>query len=471
MARRNANGEGSVTPRKDGRWEAKGYILTTSGIKKRVSAYGATRAEAKEKLGRLKAQNAKGMPVSDKTWLLGDYLDHWLESFVKMKRRPATYAQCETMVRLYLKPGLGRRALDGLTVPLVQGYMNEILAEGTSVSNVHVIRKVLSAALTRAQKEELVSRNVARLVDLPVEERKEINPWSMQEVTRFFDVARGHRLYAAYQLLFSTGLRKGELLGLHWEDIDTENRVIHVRQQLQRVGRQILIGPLKTTKSRRDLPLLDHMLPPLADQYEKHPTKTGLVFTTPAGNPIEPTNFLRDFKKLCKDNGLRVIPVHWVRHTVATLLKKQGVADRDIQLLLGHSRIVTTQEVYQHDDADSRRNALQGLAGALLPTNTKAVQSVRPGLLSSFIDDTGCRQNGRQTQSFVDRLAQIISGGAYRIRTDGLFHAMKAHGSVKSRATEVDAAYRDQRRRWMVGAVVVKMVVKNTRSDDVELAA
>ncbi|MGW0495779.1 tyrosine-type recombinase/integrase [Streptomyces sp. NPDC003007] len=471
MARRNANGEGTIYRRKDGRWVSSVWVQTASGKKKRAYVYGKSRAEVSRKLTEAKAKNDQGMLSADTRWELGAYLDYWLENFVKMKRRPATYAQCETIVRLYLKPGLGRRALDGLTVPLVQGYVNQVLTQGTSVSNVHVIRKVLSAALTRAQKEELISRNVARLVDLPAEERKEVAPWSKQEVIQFFDVARDHRLYAAYQLLFSTGLRKGELLGLHWEDIDTENRVIHVRRQLQRVGRQILLGPLKTTKSRRDLPLLDHMLPPLADQYEKHPTKTGLVFTTPAGKPIDPTNFLRDFKKFCKGNGLRVIPVHWVRHTVATLLKQQGIADRDIQLLLGHSRIVTTQEVYQHDDAGSRRKALQGLAGALLPTNTKAVQDVRPGLPSSVIDSNGSCQNGCQKLSFAERLTQIISGGAYRIRTDDLFHAMTTHNTVADRVTEVDRHFQARRRTWLVGAVAVSVAVKDTSVEDVELAA
>ena len=166
----------------------------------------------------------------------------------------------------------------------------------------------------------------------------------------------------------------------------------------------------------------------LSEHYEKHPTRTGLLFTTSEGAPIDPGNFLRDFKKVCKDNELRVVPVHWMRHTIATLLKNRGVADRDIQLILGHSRITTTQEIYQHSDDGSRRSALQGLAGALLEPsdNTKTVQGDSSGLLADVIDGHGCRQVGRFEESWISRVASFISGGAYRIRTDDLFHAMEA---------------------------------------------
>ncbi|MFI9175975.1 tyrosine-type recombinase/integrase [Streptomyces lincolnensis] len=472
MARRNANGDGTIYQRKDGRWEGAIYVYTSSGMKKRVRLYGATRAEISKRLTEAKAKHEQGVPVADKSWLLGDYLDYWLDAVVKPNRRAATYAQCETIVRLYLKPRIGKIPLNKLSVPLMQRFINQLLSDGHSVSKVHVIRKVLSASLTRAEREELIARNLARLVELPQEEPKEVKPWSVEEVSRFLEVVKTHRLYAAYLMLFY-GLRKGELLGLRWQDIEVANSKIHVRQQLQRVGRQILIGPLKTTKSRRDLPLLDPVRLALAEYYEQHRVKdTELVFTTVEGKPIDPGNFLRDFKKVCQTNGLRVISVHTIRHTVATLLKRQRVPDRDIQLILGHSRIVTTQEVYQHDDDDSRLAALQGLSGILLePIEAKTTQSERSGLPSNVIDGNGSRQISRQAAGFVDRLASIISGGAYRIRTDDLFHAMTTHNTVADRVTEVDQRFQALRRTWLVGAVAVSAAVKDLGGDDVELAA
>ncbi|WP_411112933.1 tyrosine-type recombinase/integrase [Streptomyces sp. 029-5] len=418
-----------------------------------------------KKLTQTKAKNDQGVLTAERDWLLGAYLEYWLEDVVKVNRRPATYTQCETIVRLYLRPDLGGYSLNKLSVPLVQSYMKQLQKDGRSVSLVHVIRKVLSAALSRAEREELVNRNVARLVDLPAEERKEIRPWSVTEVMQFLEVVRGHRLYAAFLMLFY-GLRKGELLGLRWQDIDAENSKVHIRQQLQRVGREILIGPLKTRKSRRDLPLLAPIVEALAQYYEKYRVDgADLVFTTTEGNPIDPGNFLRDFKRICQQNGLRVITVHSVRHTVATLLKSQKVADRDIQLILGHSRIITTQEIYQHDDDDSRRNALQGLTGALLePNSTKTVQGVSSGPLMNVVDSNGSCQNGCQKQGIVMRLVEIISGGAYRIRTDDLFHAMKKRATVAARVTEVDTYLKARRRQLLLGIVAVNLDVKAYRS-------
>ncbi|MCX4742791.1 tyrosine-type recombinase/integrase [Streptomyces antibioticus] len=473
MVRRNANGEGSIYQRtSDKRWVGSVWVQTTSGKPKRVYAYGRTRAEVHKRLTEAKSKDSQGIPTADKIWRLDAYLDYWLEAVVKPNRRPATYAQCETIVRIYLKPGLGSRNLGTLSVSIVQGYLNQLLADGHSVSKTHVIRKVLSAALTRAEREELTSRNPARLVELPAEERKEVKPWSATEAIEFLNAVRSHRLYPAFLMLLLYGLRKGEVLGLRWQDIDFNSSKIHLRQQLQRVGREILQGPLKTAKSRRDLPLLDPVVEALTQLRGQRP-EADLVFTTSEGTYVDPGNFLRDFQRLCRQHGLRVITVHQIRHTVATLLKSFGVADRDIQLILGHSRIVTTQEIYQHDDADSRRNVLQGLASALLvgSGDTKTAPIERSGLSVDSVDSNGSCQNGCQGPSFRDRVTSIISGGAYRIRTDDLFHAMTKQTTLVSRITEVDEVWKVRRRQQMLGVVAVSVAVKDAEDDNARLAA
>ncbi|MFG2569134.1 hypothetical protein ACGFR6_27370 [Streptomyces sp. NPDC048567] len=176
----------------DGRFEGAVYVLTTSGARKRVRVYGAPRAEVHTKLTEAKAKNGQGIPTANQSWRLRDYLEYWLAEVVKPDRRPATYAQCEMIVRLYLKPGLGPRSLSHLPVPLVQSYVNGLITNGHSISKEHVIRKVLSAALTRAERDELKNRNVARLVELPSEDRKETEPWSAAEAVRFLEVVRPH---------------------------------------------------------------------------------------------------------------------------------------------------------------------------------------------------------------------------------------------------------------------------------------
>ena len=165
--RHRVNGDGSVYKRKDGYWVGAFYARTTSGARKRIVVYGRTLDEARDKLGKAQQQARAGVPVPDEAWKLGLYLEYWLENFVKRNRRPATYNLYEMIVRLYLIPGLGTKRLTSLTVPMVQDFLNQRLAKGDSVRKVQVMRTVLSAALTRAMREELVVRNVARLVELP----------------------------------------------------------------------------------------------------------------------------------------------------------------------------------------------------------------------------------------------------------------------------------------------------------------
>ncbi|MBO3752175.1 site-specific integrase [Streptosporangiaceae bacterium NEAU-GS5] len=369
MARgRNASGEGTIYKRRDGRWEGAIYLTTTAGIKTRRRVYGRTRAEVYTKLTQEKARAEQGLLVSDQNWSLGAYLDHWLENVVRRTKRPSTCALYESVIRLYLKPGLGRRQLSRLSVPMVQAYLNGRLEAGDSVHMVYKIRTVLSAALTSAVREELLIRNVARLVVLPPWPHKEQQSWSAEEVRTFLRAAESHPLYPAFLLLLTYGLRRGEVLGLRWSDISAEDNTIYVRQQLQRVGQQLILGPLKTPASRRNLPLLRTVREVLEDHFKRQshrPIANDLVFTTSTGRPIEPRSFVRSFQRLCVAADVRQIRVHDLRRTVASLLNKLGVSARDAQVILGHSRLAVTLEIYTNVDRESRAIALDQVQGLL----------------------------------------------------------------------------------------------------------
>ena len=231
-------------------------------------------------------------------------------------------------VLLYLKPALGKLPLTSLTVPLVQAFINEQFvqaeARGHSKRKVHTMRAVLSAALTRAMREELLTRNVAQLVELQPAAAKKVKPWTADEATRFLEAARSNALFPAFALLVLYGLRRGELLGLRWLDIDLTTNEIHVRQQLQRIGQQIYFGPVKTAAGERDLPLLPIAQKLLQYQWEERGTAVtpdDLVFIAKDGGPVRPERFYRTFLRLCNSAGIPAIKVHHVRHTTATLLK------------------------------------------------------------------------------------------------------------------------------------------------------
>ena len=127
-ARRRVNGDGSLTKRADGRWMGRYYAWTSAGTRKRITIYGKTRQEAADKLREAQERNRQGIPVPDRAWKLGDWLDYWLEHVVAANRRPATHALYETTVRLYLKPVLGHYPLSRLSATHVQSFLSARLA-------------------------------------------------------------------------------------------------------------------------------------------------------------------------------------------------------------------------------------------------------------------------------------------------------------------------------------------------------
>lgn len=452
MARR-AKGEGTIYRRKDGRYEAAAYLLTTSGTSKRVRFYGRTREEVHAKLTEANVAAQRGIPISERTWRVGEYLDYWLDEVVRPNRRPKTYEAYELRVRLNLKPHLGKYQLRRLSVPTVQTFINQRLAAGDSVRKVQIMRTVLGAALSRAQREELVSRNVARLVDVPAWERGDIQPWTDDEAIAFIGAARPNPLYAAYLLLLLYGLRRGEVLGLRWDHVDLAAGVLHIRQQLQRVGGHLHLGPVKTKAGRRDLPLVGIVRAALAQHRQNQETarvavgdvwqENGgdeFVFTTVTGRPIEPNNFARSFRRLCRQHGLRVIKMHHLRHTAATLLKKLGVPARDTQLILGHSQISVTQEIYQHVDMDSRRDALERME-AVLSADTQ--------------NDGISRQDKPSFGALIGVMGMISSGGPTGTRTQDTLLKSSIGSGVISRATAVKSHAQHRMWVWLVGSVAV----------------
>lgn len=474
MAGRRANGEGTIYPRKDGRWEGAVYLLTVAGTRKRLRVYGTTRAEVHARLTEIKAKGHAGIPVPSLHVRLADYLDYWLEAIVKPNLRPTTFVRYSVNVRLYIKPSLGKYQLVQLTVPIVQAFLNAHLASGYSIRSAQIVRTALSAALTNAQREELVMRNVARLVKLPSYEPSEVVPWTDDEVRDFLWAARSDQLLVAFLLLALYGLRRGEVLGLRWQDVDFKQSVLRIRQQVLRYGGMLHVGPVKTRASRRDLPLLPAMHAALLFQQRtqrvtlpdgRTDPANDLVFATSSGQPIDPQNIGRSFKRICETHGIRRIKLHHLRHTAATILKNLGVPARDTQLILGHSNISTTQQIYQHDNPETRREALRRVEALLAPADAedKDSQAGEPGSLwSSVVDGNGSRQISRQGANFVDTVTSFLSGSSDRFRTCDLRLMRSAGASLEDRLTSVDEVVQCRRRQWILGCVAVNLAVKLT---------
>lgn len=209
---KRGQGEGSITQRADGLWEAKislGYAAGADGKTRRVrkSFYGRTRKEVADKLAKALRDHQEGLPVAVERQTVGQFLDRWLADVAKPSIRPKTYRSYSLIVRLHLAPALGRHQLAKLSPQHVQTMMNDKLAAGLSPRTVHHIRAVLRQALGQALKWGLVARNVATLVEPPKTQRHDIAFLSPDQARRFLDAVRGDRLEALYSVALALGLR------------------------------------------------------------------------------------------------------------------------------------------------------------------------------------------------------------------------------------------------------------------------
>jgi integrase len=347
MNKRRRRGDGSVTERKDGRYEAALYVHTPNGIKKRKRRYTSSRSEAEAALVELRKLDSNGLMTDTRQQKVGDYLDYWL-SICRTSIRPSTYQSYEAIVRLYLKPGLGNKLLVNLRVSDVQTHFDEQLRSGTSIRTVQKQRIILSTALKRAEQEELLIRNVASVTKIPPYHSKEIIPWSKAQVQQFLAFAKDDPFYPLFVILALYGLRISEALGLRWQNVDIDNEVIHVRQQLLYNDNAFEYAELKTSAAKRDLPIQPIVRESLININR---TNDGplpdLIFKSINGNPVDKRGLLRRFKQLSKEAGVPVITLHTIRHTAATMLKDMGTP-KDIQELLGHANIATTLQIYTH---------------------------------------------------------------------------------------------------------------------------
>jgi integrase len=363
--------EGSISLRRDGRWSA---IITTgdsNGKRQRRTIYGRTRAEVAQALTAALRARDQGLPLPTGGLTLAAYLKRWLEH-VQASVRPRTFEKFESVCRLHIIPDLGHIQITKLTPDAVQMLLNRKLAAGLAPQSVRHIRTVLGVALKRALKWNLVARNVSALTTGPRVERAPVETLSEEQANRLLDSIASHRLAALYTMALTVAMRRGEVLGTRWDDIDLDNRQLHVNQSLQRAGGKLQLLPLKTKSSTRPITIPDRLLVALKrhrirqkeEQLAAGPEWRGnahnLVFISTIGTSIEPRNMVRQFKVLLAKAGLGDAKFHSLRHTCATLLFEHGAHPKQVQALLGHSRISTTLDAYTHvvqstrDDTASR---------------------------------------------------------------------------------------------------------------------
>jgi len=374
---KRGNGEGSIYQRSsDGRW----FGIVNMGsdsqgrlIRRSVSAR--TRTEVVDKMKTLQRQVDDGLQAPDAQMTVAQLLDRWYSGVLRHQVALSAADNYKSIADNHIRPSLGRKKVANLTPAEVDRLISQKIDEGLAVSTVKRIRSILAQVLDQAMRWGCVNRNVAQLTRGPKEQRREGRTLTPAQAREFLNSLRGHRNEALYALMLSTGIRRGETLGLRWTDIDLDAGVMKVSRQLKREGGQLVISDTKTARSRRALDLPAPMVASLRAHRARQAAEqlalgeawedSGHVFTTTIGTPIDPRNFYREFKVVCKKAGLGDWHPHELRHSAASLMLAQGVKLQVVSEVLGHSSIRMTSDVYGHILAPDRKAAAEAMGTAL----------------------------------------------------------------------------------------------------------
>ena len=401
MARRS-HGEGTISKRQDGTYEGKISLgVDAEGKRKRKTVYGKTKKEVLAKIDEVKQQLANGT-FSDSKLTVKSYLEQWLTHKEKQVK-PRTTELYRHLMEFHVIPKIGGKRLDKLTPLDIQNMVSDTAVKG-GARTANMCRTVLYSALKQALRWGLIPRNPVEAVDALKEPKKDMTMWTSAEAVKFLDTARSHRLYPLFYLAMSTGMRRGELLGLRWQDVRAGS--LHIRQSLTVVKNQIAISEPKTEKGKRRVAIS----PDLEAELSEHRTRqeaerqmlgnlwpdNDLVFRTEVGTPIHPRNLERTWyalqeatraawHKAAKETndaaaltGLEAgklmpkVRLHDLRHLHASLAIQQGMDAKMLADRLGHSRASFTLDVYTHLFEEQRANSavsLSVLLGSKGPKN------------------------------------------------------------------------------------------------------
>jgi integrase len=385
MSTRRPNGAGTIYPRKDGRYEGAAWVQTLDGGRTRIRVYGRTWEETNKALIKAVAEHQNGPGAATDKRSLATYLEHWITTVAPHRVRPNTLANYRQAIEHHIIPALGTKKLAKLTAKDIRSWLDHIAgqcrcctrgidakrtpdkqrccATGACCKLLPAPRRlqyyhgVLTSALAHAVREGMIPRNVAKQVQTPSGPPRRYEPFTLAEAHAFLKETRRFHNGELYELALRTGMRRGELLGLRWSDIDFDNQRLAIRRTLQRIKGQGLVEmPTKTDTSDRRIPLSppcikvlkDHMRYQQAerDRAGERWKDSEYVFTTSVGTPLDPQHATQNIKTLCQRAGVRAIRFHDLRHTCATLLIETGVPLITVKELLGHANIAVTANIY-----------------------------------------------------------------------------------------------------------------------------
>lgn len=374
MAKKRANGEGNIRKRKDGRWEGRytaGYDPKT-GKRLIKNVLGKTQAEVKEKLKTAIAESQDiEVRKSDDEYTVAAWLRTWYELYAKPNVRTATANRYELIIEQYTVPRIGNIKLKKLTTQHLQKLYKELLESGRihvgkgqdnglSTTTVHSVHLMLHCALERAVKERLISRNPCEDCIVPKPRKLDMKILTPEHMKAYLEAADRRGLLPMFYLELVSGLRKGELVALRWDDVDIRQRTISVSKQYVRNpdGSLELTRP-KTENSVRLVSIPQTAVDLLIQEHDKHPDSPYLFPSPLTGEMYHPDSVVNLHKKILQDAGLEHLRFHDLRHTFATTALQNGVDVKTVSAMLGHFDAGFTLRTYTHATRQKQDEAAQ----------------------------------------------------------------------------------------------------------------
>ena len=362
MARKRKNGEGTVRLRKDGRWEGRVVIgYDEKGLPKTKNVLAKTKGECIEKLKQLQEQYAP--PKSDKIkpeMPFGDWIDFWYQNYSKPKLRATTRAGYENRIYLHIIPELGDIPLNQLTQNDLQQFYARLKKNGRLLHAEHYSESLSDtmvrgchancrSALEKAVQEGLIRVNPAVGCKLPPKKAREMQVLTREEIQRFLIQAKAEGYFELFLLELTTGLRRGELLALQWDDLNLETGELKITKQVYRTKEDgLLISQPKTKSSIRTVSLPQPLLAILKEYREGINSRWMFPSPLKEDSPLDPAYIRTRLHLILEHAQCKQIRFHDLRHTFATMALGSGMDVKTLSSMLGHVSAATTLDIYTH---------------------------------------------------------------------------------------------------------------------------
>ena len=371
MAKRRPQGDGTIRKRSDGRWEARIIVgHKNDGSPMYKSAFAKTQKSALKQLHQLIDLYRDVDLTEDSRMTLGEWLDKWLDEYMIFTIRESTLDSYRAMVKNQVKPFIGGKQIASLTTADMQKFYNKIKKDGRvrehpihgktlADSMVRGVHMMLHEALDTAVKERLIAKNPTNGTTVPKCNYPEKQILGDNQLETFLEAIKGHEYWCDFFYVeVMTGLRRGEICGLRWQDINFEENKLQVKRSVSvKKGGGVSIGETKTETGVRCI-----QMPPSVAELLKSKKQTAITewvfphFLHPE-QPISPASAYRKLKVILKNAELPLIRFHDLRHTFATHATQGGVDPKTLAGILGHTNASFTLDTYTHVTSDMQKSA------------------------------------------------------------------------------------------------------------------